>query len=850
MAAAVGVYLWSHQETERIAMPFEAVHPEAEVVIGFNSLHLAAEPLALTDYAGQFAGAGVFGEPWQRLMLLDSLLAGNAALHHAQGVIFISPQAAGGYVTVLRPTGLMDSQQVIEAVDGLGLFVTLGNGSGRWKHHPASGTYLTVTQGLLLMASDSTELRACAEVLASGNSLATSPRFTEVMSSAGKNVQMNVYLRFPSQMLTSASLWNHVGDWLILDLGTHADGVVMNGFAHPSDSSAVLLGLFKGQQPGPIRFTAGVPSDVTSFMMFSVDDVAQWHSQLLALRGRDALIDSLNELWSTSVVGHFAPWMSGQFGVCRIQRRGAEPEQFAMIHASNTELADALLHGLASLSGTDSAEVRSLGGDGLLRGLFGPVFPEGPMFFARHGEFVVFGPSEESVRLYCHDLRADRTLATDVAFAAFSEQFSSSFNVFGFQRLPLEKEFVRAGFSEAGSELSRPLLELADRFPMFGVQFSNAGGAFYCNMHWRYDPDWQSSRAEDAIARMDAMPQGRPKWFRNHVSGEPEILVQDRKNILYLFNRSGQELFRRELPEPMVGEAVQVDRYKNGNLQFVFCTNNFIYQIDRNGEDVTGFPKELESPVSAPMLVVDYNAKRNYRMLVACKNNRVYNYGIDGQEVKGWKFNKLSKGATSSFAYMMADRKDYFVISETGGRIHLLDRAGGRRASVKETIERNDVLIFHPHVSKKNEHTGFYTTDKDGTVFQIKANGRTRLLNFGKFSPEHRFLLTDMNGDDIPEFGFTDLNMLKVFSQDGKLLVEHRLAPGAIGPLPITWDGHSAIAIVEPDEARILAFASDGSMLPAFPIEGMTEFDMVLAKSGERLLVTGIDRGLMIHILE
>jgi hypothetical protein len=850
--AAIGGYLWSQREVERQAHPLEAIAADAPLIFEFRSMAAAIRPLMEMDYANKLIPAEAIGAPWERTMLLDSLFRSDELLSTCSGFHAPLMDSTVGMLTVLKPPLEVSGVKLREHLAACAGISVVGNSEPAVYQHVGMGLHFAVSNGLLLIADDPAQVNGALAILKSGKSAFGDARLAKVRASAGKNVQMNMYARLPSPMFGSGSLWNEVGNLLALDITTKTEGLVMNGFAQLPDSSEHLLSMFRGQQPQTMKFQGGIPADASSFLMFAACDISAWQSEMIVNSGKRAQLDSLNDALGIDVAAQFLPWMSGQFGVCRLPIRNGQSEDFAVFHVSSREVADQLLHGLAKASRADSSALRAMPVSDVLAMLFGREFPSSSsLFFARHNDFVVFGPSAESLGIYMHQLRADRTLASDISFVSFSEQFSSSFNVFSFERPILESQEKEGRLSEDGQAMLGSVKALFSSFPMFGVQISNAGESFYVNMHWRYDPDWTSRPMDEAVATMDAPANGRPKWVINHLSKELEILVQDRNNMLYLFNRSGQELFRRQFSEAMVGEAVQVDRYKNGNLQYVFSTNNFIYQLDRNGKDVDGFPLELESPVAMPMTVVDYEGRRDYRLLVACKNNRVYNYGIDGKEVKGWKFDRLSNPAATSFAYISVDRRDYLTIAENDGKLHLLDRTGARRSNVKETVVLGKNSRIQQFEAKKKNNSGFYMSDTEGTVLHLMTSGKVKHFNFGKFSGEHLFLVADLDDDGEPEFIFTDLNAMKVFERGKKLLFEQRLRSEASNPFLMDMgDGRQAVGFVFTEDEQIVLYGASGLMVDGFPLSGNSVFDMAVLPSGERVVVTGTSRGLSIHMLE
>jgi hypothetical protein len=339
--------------------------------------------------------------------------------------------------------------------------------------------------------------------------------------------------------------------------------------------------------------------------------------------------------------------------------------------------------------------------------------------------------------------------------------------------------------------------------------------------------------------------------MRNHLSQEPEVFAQDASNNVYLFNQTGKELFKRSLSEPIVGKAVQVGSKADASLNYLFSTSKQIHLWDRNGKDVEGFPVNLESPMSAPMQVIDYDGKYEYRFLVACKNKRVYNFGIDGRQVKGWKFDKTSSPVTTAVAHLSVQKKDYLCVAESSGKIHLLERTGAKRDVVKDEIELSGNAVIQPFTSKNQKHIGFYVTDTQGTVHHIGLDAKVKQIDFLKCSPEHRFMVADLNNDGEPEFVLSDLNVLKVFAASKKMMFEQRLSPGAVGPFVIEIaKNRFGIGYSFPEDNQVMVFDATGASVQGFPLAGSSAFDVTTLPTSQRLVVTGIDQGLSILIID
>jgi hypothetical protein len=867
LIGAIGAFFWINKADERLAHPLEAVPTTADLILEFTDLRTALGPMTEVPYLQLIHGSSYLSGPLKRSVLLDSLFRTNELLQEAtilHSVHSTQIDSSIGLLTIIHPKNAPSNDDLEEGMARLlqdNGFLKEQQGSTSRYVNADLGLSVAVSYGLILAADSPKLLTASLEALEGGRSLHADKQLQTARASAGKNVQMNLYLHLPCDAFRTSSLWNELGTWIALDVSTRAEGPVMNGFTYTSDTVPSLLALFKDQAPQQLSFHEVIPSQVASFLMFGASDMRkllQDHDGLLASRGttatQDTVLAAINRQIGANVSDHFLPWMGGQFGSCVLSGASGKGtgRTFGVFQSNDSELADKLLGELASKSGSDTALVRELRLNGLLPALFGSAFKDvESTYFTRHNDYIIFGATAEAVQGYVTQLKADRTLSKDVAFATFLNQFSSTFNVFSYQRLPSSEALLRSQLSGSGIALLEDMSGLFGQLPAFGAQFSSTGDAFYTNMHWQYDPEWEDRATSGSIAQLDAEVLGRPIWMRNHISKEPEILVQDADNTLYLFNQTGQELFRRKLAGPLLGEPKQVDPDKDGNLHYILGTATHLYLIDRTGKDASGFPVELESPAVAPVLVIDYDGKREYRLLIACKNRKVLNIGIDGKPVKGWKFDRTGDPLATAFAHLSIKSKDHIAALESDGSLHVLERTGAKRFKVKDKVKPSANVQLQPFRSKAQKHDGFYLTDTDGMVHQIGMDGKLKQHDLGKHSPDHRFLATDLNNDGEPELILSDLNTLKVFNMNRKQIFEQRVAPEALGPFLVEYAKNLwGIGYAFSEDGQVMLFDHRGEQVNGFPLDGTAPFDMTNLSTGERLAVVGNGKTLTILTLE
>lgn len=178
-----------------------------------------------------------------------------------------------------------------------------------------------------------------------------------------------------------------------------------------------------------------------------------------------------------------------------------------------------------------------------------------------------------------------------------------------------------------------------------------------------------------------------PFLLTDHLSRTKQVLVQDRKNRIHLISCTGKVLWQRELDGPIIGGAQQVDRYKNGKLQMLFNTAERVYLIDRNGENVTGFPIALPEKASAPLNVFDYDGSKEYRVLLPTVDARLLNFDMNGKSVEGWVPPKTPAVCELPVEHLRIRGKDHLVLVDHDGGITVLDRRGAPRYSPKLAVK-------------------------------------------------------------------------------------------------------------------------------------------------------------------
>ncbi|MFM7629580.1 MAG: hypothetical protein ACKO44_08685 [Algoriphagus sp.] len=238
-----------------------------------------------------------------------------------------------------------------------------------------------------------------------------------------------------------------------------------------------------------------------------------------------------------------------------------------------------------------------------------------------------------------------------------------------------------------------------------------------------------------------------PKAIKNFNDGSEDLVLQDLSNTLYLINSAGEQVFDQVLDSPIVSEAFQIDFYKNGKLQLLVATANYLYGIDRLGESLPGFPVKLQGEKITHLNLLDYDQNREYRYFISTEQGNLWLLDKSGKALEGW--NPLALGETSigpPFHLRVSGKGDFMVALGSSGKIHLFNRRGeiqaGSPVVLKEKL-RSPLVI-----NKSTTPPTLYAISDGGEVSTITFSGETlKTSQFLKTNRDDRFTyLPDQKG--------------------------------------------------------------------------------------------------------
>ncbi|MEN8122474.1 MAG: hypothetical protein ABFS35_19175 [Bacteroidota bacterium] len=892
LSIAIGLQFIKKQEKE-IANTIKAIPSDAALILETDDFPLLIQKLNNSNvFKNEFSSVAQWGNFFSKIGFLDSLFntkreiknaftgnelvcSGHLSAKNTMDFLFVLSVKDENYKSKIRNyiAELVSERAAImqRTYEGFNVYdLAFFDEADR----NISFSY-TFTDGLFIFSFSKILTEEAIRRLISGSSLISDKGFNKLSQTAGKNVDANIFINykyFPNnlknvinpQNSTFFQFVDHFASWTVLDLKLKSDAILMSGFTYSDDSLSSYLNVFKGQDNIGNDFLTILPENSSAFLTINLKDINSFklkYSNYLKknrkYRKVKLRIDELSKDYKSDLSNIFYENIEGAVSIAYIQSRTLKEDQqvlgffqlkdeekfaFTMEELSKKQASpDSIIIGQAQTTTIDTKNnisIKKFPFPQLFPLLFGKVFnPLDAQFYMIVDDYLVIGKSVKILKLYYKKYQQELILAKSKDFVAFSNSLSSESNIFLYANFYHSKPLIKSEITKGLGKIYNKNIDKFDKLQAVALQFGLEKDLFFTNFYLNYNTAFRKKTKSAWELQLDTLVNMKPHIVLNHYTGNREVLVQDEANNLILFGTDGKLLWKRHLPEKILGQVHQIDFYKNNKLQLLFNTRGYIFMIDRNGKDVENYPIKFKSPATNGLSVMDYSGNRNYRILVACENKNVYLLNKNAGKVDGWKFEKTTGIVKSQIQYFSNDGKDYLVFADDL-RVYILNRRGETRIELKSQFAKaaNSKFFFEKGTSKGNAR--FVTTSKAGTVYFIYLDGTLKKMTLDKFSTNHHFRYDDLFGSGKKYFVFTDDSRLVVYNGDKSVRFDEKFG----GPINNTLNLYKIdknikfIGISVNVENKIYLITPNGKMVKGFPMVGAAPFSISqLNKKGKDL---------------
>ena len=389
------------------------------------------------------------------------------------------------------------------------------------------------------------------------------------------------------------------------------------------------------------------------------------------------------------------------------------------------------------------ASITFLNREGIINDFYGASVPSfNQNYYSVYDDVLIISESVDMIKLILKEYEDENTWGKIVEKRQFLDQLISEASYTKLVNFQFSVDGLKAQLKPKWETFFNEQQELLNLVDLVATQLSKSGNGFYSSTQITLNPLMAETSATTATANTsnemnlmtntfaDASITTRPFVVKNHNNQNQEILVQDANNDIYLIAKAGAVLWKKSLGNPINGNVSQVDFFNNRKLQYLFTTDSALFLVDRNGNNVEGFPKPFISEL--PLLnlsVVDYDNSKRYRYVGYDRRGNTYLFDKLGNLLEGWNPKSGAPALLEIPKHIRVRGKDCFVFVRTDGTVELTNRRGepydGFPFKAGKRLSGDVKIIKGPSFSA----TTVNLITEDGLQLSIDLNGIVKSRN-------------------------------------------------------------------------------------------------------------------------
>ena len=349
-------------------------------------------------------------------------------------------------------------------------------------------------------------------------------------------------------------------------------------------------------------------------------------------------------------------------------------------------------------------------------------------YYLQHRNYLVFANNLLQLKNFTLSIENEDTWGKSFKVKKLLDQANKSANLSLFINTPRSWERTISQLKPNWKNLAKTFQFQLRNLEFISLQFSAVDNKYYTNftIHQPYAP---SGTIPEKINTLESITLAddiitKPYLITNHNTREREIMVQDSSYQLYQLGQDFNQIWNQPIGERIVSDITQIDFYKNGKLQVAFATKSGIHIIDRTGNYIPGFPKELPGKHEiAHFSIIDYDNSKNYRFGIADTKGNVYLTDKEVKPLKPWNPLKFDSPLINAPQHFRVGRRDVILAVQQNGKVNLLSRRGEEMERFPINLDTD--ITSEVYVKETNDltSTSLHLVTKTGELMELSFAG-------------------------------------------------------------------------------------------------------------------------------
>ncbi len=585
---------------------------------------------------------------------------------------------------------------------------------------------LKLQQGVVAISNNSSQIE---NAFASQNSKVAKNKTVMALLDLNKEDDLlNIYVNH--QELSAVKKTTEVNaDDLILsghsvcNTEIYPDEISLNGFNKPDSSS--LLNALSNQQAQTCDFLAMLPFNTVSFKALGFGDFLMMRKKFkIEMSGSKKFWKQINDNAMFNAELEFYEAINTKIIETELAQNGAFTKALLIEIKDTTKVLELMQIFSDSIAVYQNAKLAHLDSNtiNIAAASFGNAFNIKAQYAFVTNNYFILLENKNDAEYYINALNTNAVLTQNEFFTEYAkENLGLNFNYIYYSSINKNPRPVKLVFQFLKAEDVKHSEKLSD----FCISISN----YKSLLQFRVNLKYQQIRKDKETPSLwtleaDTLIQTKPWPFANHKTNENELVFQDAKNDLYLVNATGNVIWKKHINEAILSEVYTIDAFKNNKFQMLFNTENYLHLIDRNGEYVAGYPLKLPAKATNKLTLMDYEGKRDYRLFIACADDKIYNYNANGSKNEGFAAVKTQEPVTLPIKYAKVGLSDYLLAVDAEGKIYVFGRKGDGRIDIRNRVIGGCNDFFVDAGSNLKETKLIYLDDKSSLLNKISLEDK------------------------------------------------------------------------------------------------------------------------------
>lgn len=658
--------------------------------------------------------------------------------------------------------------------------------------------------------------------------------------------------------------------WAVAEMDARNHKIHFNGFITATDSTQFIT-CFENQQSVEKNLIKILPRKTAVINYTGVSNFQEFYSRfknrnfsVKQKTDKEKLFKSISAEYKIKIEEKMLSWIGNEFALIITEPGGTsyDKNSFAIIKAKNIIQAKKLLVGISSTidKKNNSATMEEpYNGHGIgfinlsnvIPSLLGETFSRvSKMYYTDIEDYIVFANQASSIRSYIDEYKSGLLLYKTDFYEDASKSFPAKGNHFFFTRPALASQIFKSNANNTWKKYVDQYPEIIQSISAFGYQL-NGGDSLVTITAAVNFLTHKSTEGVDKIfgIETDTVVLMKPLISTDPVTKTKQIVFQDEASNFYLVDNSGNIIWKQPVDGKIIGEIFEIDLFKNNSRQFLFNTAQYLYMLDAKGSPVGNYPIRLPAAASNGIAVFDFDKNKDFKIYVACENLGIYAYQPSGKPLPGWNYLKSSELVTDRIQSIEINNKNILVVKDLTGALQLINRFGESVVNFISPVRQAvNSKIF------KTPGGNLVTSDINGSLIEISANGNLQQRQIDSLSPNHGFLYADADGNKISDYIFLDGKKLVAYDSELTLLYSKTFESNMTGDIQMATlkSGNIVMIIRSSDADKTWMLKMDGTIYSGFPVKGSSAsvMDELNMDGNKHLIIAGKENLLHVYSVE